>query len=152
MGVLIIEDDAAMREVLAFQVGEIIPAVDVADDGEAGLRAFDAARHAIVVTDLKMPGMDGLTVLRKVLEGKFKPTGRVDLKNIPEATEKAINREPEQRFPDVLAFVRALQPNFPVIPAEAKPRKVNWRLIFIVIGTLLAISLLLLLAFASIPQ
>ena len=68
MGVLIIEDDAAMREVLAFQVGEIIPAVDVAEDGEAGLRAFDAARHAIVVTDLKMPGMDGLTVLRKVLE------------------------------------------------------------------------------------
>ena len=91
-------------------------------------------------------------VLRKVLEGKFKPTGRVDLKNIPEATEKAINREPAQRFPDVLAFVRALQPNFPVIPAEAKPRKINWRLIFIILGTLLAISLLLLLAFASIPQ
>ena len=91
-------------------------------------------------------------VLRKVLEGNFKATGRVDLKNIPEATEKAISLQPAQRFPDVLAFVAALQPNFPTIPAEAKPRKVNWRLIFIIIGTLLAISLLLLLAFASIPQ
>ncbi len=68
MGVLIIEDDATMREVLAFQVGEVAPDVEVAVDGQAGLDAFDPARHAVVITDLKMPKVDGMTVLRKVLE------------------------------------------------------------------------------------
>jgi two-component system NtrC family response regulator len=68
MGVLIIEDDASMREVLAFQVGEVAPDVEVAVNGQAGLEAFDPARHAIVITDLKMPKVDGMTVLRKVLE------------------------------------------------------------------------------------
>ena len=91
-------------------------------------------------------------VLRKVLEGGIKPSGRIDLKNIPEITERAISLQPNQRFPDVLSFVRALQPNFPSIPSERKGRKINWRLVFIIIGSLLAISLLLLLAFASIQQ
>lgn len=69
MGILIIEDDPAMREVLAFQVGEVATGdVDVATTGTEGLAAFDPARHAVVVTDLKMPGVDGMGVLRQVLE------------------------------------------------------------------------------------
>lgn len=90
-------------------------------------------------------------VLRSVLEGEVKPTGRIDLKNIPEITEKAVNRQYNQRFPDVLSFVGALQPNFPNIPAEKKSTKVNWQTVFIILGSLLAISLLLALALALVP-
>jgi two-component system NtrC family response regulator len=69
LGILIIEDDPAMREVLAFQVGEVATGdVDVATTGTEGLAAFDPTRHAVVVTDLKMPGVDGMGVLRQVLE------------------------------------------------------------------------------------
>lgn len=89
-------------------------------------------------------------VARSVLEGAAKPTGRIDLKNIPAIAEKAISGRVEQRFPDVLTFARTLQPNFPPIPAERKPTTVNWRMIFIVIGSLLAISLLLMLALSSV--
>jgi len=85
-------------------------------------------------------------VIRKVMEGGFKTTGRIDLKNIPEIAERAINPQGNQRFPDVLKFVEALQPNFPAIPAERKSFRVNWNTVFIVIGSLLAISLLLALA------
>ncbi len=91
-------------------------------------------------------------VIRGVLDGNFKPTGRIDLKNIPQIAEKSTNRQYDQRFKDVLTFAQALQPNFPPIPAERKPFKVNWRMIFIVIGSLLAISLLLLLAFSTVAQ
>ena len=52
---------------------------------------------------------------------------------------------------DFVSFVRALQPNFPPVPAEKKPRGVNWRMVFIVLGSLLAISLLLMFAVATVP-
>ncbi len=90
-------------------------------------------------------------VLRNVLEAEPASTGRIDLKNIPAAAEKAVSQQVSQRYPDVLSFVRALQPNFPAIPAEKKPRGVNWRMVFIVLGSLLAISLLLMFALATVP-
>jgi serine/threonine protein kinase len=90
-------------------------------------------------------------VLKNVMEGEFKTTGRIDLKNIPEIAEKAINRQNNQRFQDVPAFVAALQPNFPPIPAERRSFQINWRILFIVLGALLAISLLLVLALSIVP-
>jgi hypothetical protein len=91
-------------------------------------------------------------VLRSVLEGEFKATGRIDLRNIPEVAEKAINRQYNMRFADMLAFVGALQPNFPSLPAERRSFQINWQLVFIVIGSLLAISLLLAMALSFVPS
>ncbi len=91
------------------------------------------------------------SVIRNVLSGQIKPTGRIDLKNIPQIAEKAVNRQMDQRFKDLLGLAQALQPNFPPIPAERKGFKINWRLVFIVLGTLLAVSLLVLLAFSNVP-
>ncbi len=85
-------------------------------------------------------------VLRTVVEGDFKPTGRIDLKSIPEITEKAIDVHYHMRFQDIPAFVEALQPNFPTFPAERKSFQVNWNIVLIVLGSLLAISLLLAMA------
>jgi serine/threonine protein kinase len=85
-------------------------------------------------------------VLNNVLQGGFKPSGRIDLKNVPEIAEKAINRQYNQRYPDIMSFAASLKQNFPVIPAERKSFRINWRIVFIVLGALLAISLLLVLA------
>ena len=89
---------------------------------------------------------DDKAVLRSVLEGQFKGTGRIDLKNIPEIAEKAITHQYHLRFQDIPALVEALQPGFPTIPAEGKSFQVNWQIVFIVLGALLAISLLLAMA------
>jgi serine/threonine protein kinase len=91
-------------------------------------------------------------VIRNVMGGEFKSTGRIDLKNIPEIAEKAIHRQYKMRFPDVLNFVNALKPNFPTIPAERKSFKINWQIIFIILGSLLAISLLLVLVLSLVPS
>ena len=40
--------------------------VAVAERGSDGLEVFDAQPHDLVITDLKMPGMDGMEVLREV--------------------------------------------------------------------------------------
>lgn len=82
-------------------------------------------------------------VIRNVRSGNFKPTGRIDLKDIPAIIEKAINGQSQARYPDVVAFVQALKPYFPPIPAEKKKKGVNWRIVFIVLAALLAISLIL---------
>ncbi len=82
-------------------------------------------------------------VASAVKSGNIKPTGRIDLKDIPAIVEKAISMQPHARYPDVLAFVNALKPYFPPIPREKKSRGINWRLVFIVLAALLAISLIL---------
>jgi serine/threonine protein kinase len=79
-----------------------------------------------------------------ILAGEFKPSGRIDIKNMPEIAEKAIQRQPGQRYPDVASFVNALRPNFPPIPAERKPFRLNWRTALIILGALLAISVIIL--------
>lgn len=90
-------------------------------------------------------------VMRSVVQGVFKPTTRIDLRNIPQIAEKAISQQYNQRFADVLAFANALRPNVPSIPAERRPFRINWRMVFIVLGALLAISLLLSLALIVVP-
>jgi serine/threonine protein kinase len=90
-------------------------------------------------------------VFRSVATGTFKPTGRVDLKDVPAIVEKAIQRQPQARYPDVLSLAQTLKPYFPRIPAEKKPRRINWKIVFIILGAALAISLLLMFAVSLVP-
>ncbi len=66
--VLFIDDDATGREVAAYQLREAGFAVDLAADGREGLGRFDPRRHAVVITDLKMPKAGGMEVLQAVRE------------------------------------------------------------------------------------
>jgi DNA-binding NtrC family response regulator len=66
--VLLIEDDPSGREVARYNLVKEGYEVTVADDGEAGIERFDAARHALVITDVKMPGVSGMDVLQAVKE------------------------------------------------------------------------------------
>ncbi len=65
---LFIDDDATGREVAAHNLRRAGFEVELASDGERGLAAFDPARHAVVITDLKMPRIDGMEVVRRVHE------------------------------------------------------------------------------------
>src|SRR5688572_23003093 len=64
VSVLIVEDNAVNARLL----GEILKAGGhwsrVAEDGNEGLRIAREWLPAIVITDLQMPGMDGLTLTR----------------------------------------------------------------------------------------
>lgn len=91
------------------------------------------------------------SVFREVVSGRFKPTGRVDLRNIPQIAERAIQRSPGQRFGDVMSFAADLRPNFPAVPPERKPRRVDWGIVFIVLGATLAITMLIGLALTLVP-
>ena len=64
--ILFIDDDATGREVATYNLANAGFAVEAAGDGEEGLARFDPERHAVVVTDLKMPRIDGMEVFELV--------------------------------------------------------------------------------------
>jgi len=64
--VLLIDDDLSLRDVVSFILTDAGHEVAIAANGDAGVAAFDANPPDLVLTDLKMPGRDGMDVLRHV--------------------------------------------------------------------------------------
>ncbi|WP_456430815.1 sigma-54-dependent transcriptional regulator [Thermosulfuriphilus sp.] len=64
--VLLIDDDESFREIMLFNLEEDGLRVDAAKDGQEGLALFFQREYDLVITDLKMPGIDGLEVLRAI--------------------------------------------------------------------------------------
>jgi DNA-binding NtrC family response regulator len=66
--ILVADDETGVRESLAEVLRDAGYTAETAIDGSAALAALDERDFAIVITDLGMPGADGLTVLRKLRE------------------------------------------------------------------------------------
>jgi len=63
--VLVVDDEQAVRELLEKTLTLADYDVDTAADGASALDRLRAVRYALLITDLKMPGMDGLSVIRE---------------------------------------------------------------------------------------
>lgn len=61
--ILIVEDEAIMRDNLRHVLSRAGYTVETAESGTAALRLLAEGSYDLVLTDLKMPGADGLTVL-----------------------------------------------------------------------------------------
>ncbi|HJV35723.1 response regulator, partial [Geomonas sp.] len=66
--ILIIDDDSSLRRVLEYNLQQEGYSVFTAANGEDGLRLFAEKEPAVVITDLKMPGISGFQVLSAVKE------------------------------------------------------------------------------------
>ncbi|HYE93498.1 MAG TPA: sigma-54 dependent transcriptional regulator [Terriglobales bacterium] len=66
--VLVVDDEAAERDGLARLVGQWGYEVETAGSGEEALTLVESQHPAVVVTDLVLPEMDGLTLLEKLKE------------------------------------------------------------------------------------
>jgi DNA-binding NtrC family response regulator len=66
--ILIIDDDSSLRRVLEYNLQQEGYEVLTAADGESGLKLFAEKSPALVITDLKMPGMSGFQLLSSVKE------------------------------------------------------------------------------------
>lgn len=67
--VLVVEDEPLMRDYLIGTVPLLHPSfafVDGAHDGVAALALFEQNRYDLVITDLRMPGMDGLQLIERI--------------------------------------------------------------------------------------
>ena len=66
MKVLFIEDDRMNRRVVKDMLDVAGVAMEEADSGEAGLRILDESDFDMLLIDLRMPGMDGITVIEHI--------------------------------------------------------------------------------------
>ncbi len=66
--VLIVEDDAALREVLSFNLADAGLAVDAVGSAEEALAWPDPGAHDVVLTDLRLRGLDGIGLLARLRE------------------------------------------------------------------------------------
>jgi excisionase family DNA binding protein len=63
--VLVVDDEASIRDLLSKALALAEYDVDVSHDGRAALERMRLYSYDLLIADLKMPGADGLTVIRE---------------------------------------------------------------------------------------
>ncbi len=69
MRVLLVEDSPKLRRTIAIALRKVGYVVDAAADGPEGLWLAESNSYDTIILDLMLPGMDGLSLLRKLREG-----------------------------------------------------------------------------------
>lgn len=63
--ILIVEDDEAMREFLCQAISRFGYYVEAVEDGTEALRRVEESYFDLLLTDIRMPGLDGLELARQ---------------------------------------------------------------------------------------
>src|SRR4030042_4396847 len=66
--ILIVDDEADICEVLDISLSDLGYKVYTAGNGEEALQVFAKTKPSIVLTDIRMPGIDGIELLRRIKE------------------------------------------------------------------------------------
>ncbi len=64
--ILIVDDSTSIRQIVAFTLKQAGFAVLEGSNGQEGLAQLDTQRVDLIVTDLNMPVMDGITFVKNV--------------------------------------------------------------------------------------
>ena len=64
--ILLVDDEPDIRDVLGISLTDMGYEVHAAENGVEALRLFRETDPPVVLTDIKMPGMDGIELLRKI--------------------------------------------------------------------------------------
>jgi len=73
--ILIIDDESDVRTAMARVLERAGHQVEVADSGEAGMRAFQMRGADLIVTDVIMPGLNGVELVKQLRDARFE--GRI---------------------------------------------------------------------------
>lgn len=66
--ILVVDDEEYIRELYRDELLEEGYEVELAEDGYEALSKMEACRPDLVTLDVKMPGLDGIEVLRRIRE------------------------------------------------------------------------------------
>jgi two-component system response regulator PilR (NtrC family) len=86
--VLVVDDEQSMRNMLAIALQQEGYEVVTAEDGEAARREIEARSVDLIVSDIRMPGLDGIEVLRFARE--HAPETEVILVTAHASTDSAV--------------------------------------------------------------
>ncbi len=66
--ILVVDDEKAIRESVSLVLAEEDHETTMAADGEEALKLLNTDSYDVLITDLKMPGMDGMELVKKCLQ------------------------------------------------------------------------------------
>ncbi|WP_373035265.1 response regulator [Sulfurimonas sp.] len=66
MTILYVEDEPTIRDEVTRALKKIFKSVDVAANGQEGLKLYNESKYDIVLTDIEMPIMDGIEMMRQI--------------------------------------------------------------------------------------
>ncbi len=64
--VLIVDDEQDFRDIMVKKLQKRDLQCDAAEDGEVALQMFKPGKYDVVLLDVKMPGRDGIEILREM--------------------------------------------------------------------------------------
>jgi DNA-binding response OmpR family regulator len=115
MRLLVVEDSDLLRDSLVQGLREADYAVDASADGTAGLRLAQENVYDVILLDLMLPGMDGLTILRRLRQAQVRASVLVlTARDTPADRATGLDCGADDylvkpfAFPELLARVRAL--------------------------------------------
>lgn len=92
--IMIVDDSKTMRDMIAFTLGGAGYQVSQAEDGQAGLSALGSASVDAVITDLNMPKMDGIGLIKALrADPRFKCTPILMLTTESDPAKKTQGRD-----------------------------------------------------------
>jgi DNA-binding response OmpR family regulator len=94
--ILIVDDDPDVHQLLIAALEAPDRQIESASDGLAGLRRIEAAPYDLVMTDVNMPGIDGMELLERI--GNFRPDTRVLVMTVAKTPENIIRAIRERAF------------------------------------------------------
>jgi CheY-like chemotaxis protein len=66
--VLLVEDNEINQKIVLLSLNKKVQQIDVADNGKVALEMFGLKQYDIILMDIMMPVMDGLTATKKIRE------------------------------------------------------------------------------------
>jgi YesN/AraC family two-component response regulator len=101
--ILLVDDEEGIRKVLAISLSDKGYQVFTAKSGEEALHIFKEQDPPIVLTDIKMPGMDGIELLQKMKQENpdtevIMITGHGDGNRLEKGQGEDLFKGPDQRI------------------------------------------------------
>jgi CheY-like chemotaxis protein/anti-sigma regulatory factor (Ser/Thr protein kinase) len=94
--ILIVDDDPDIHRLLVAAIAAPDRRIESAYDGLEGLRYVEATPYDLVMTDVNMPGMDGMALLERIRE--LRPETRVVVMTVSSTPESIIHAIRERAF------------------------------------------------------
>jgi len=81
--VLVIDDEKLIRDLLQQVLKVLDYTVDTAESGAIGMKKFDQGAYDLVITDVRMPGADGHSVVHHIRQSKRQNTPVIGVSGTP---------------------------------------------------------------------
>jgi len=86
--ILVIDDEKAILDIIKIVLSRAGFEVEIAMDGQKGIQKFDSGRFDLVITDIRMPGLDGRDVVDHIHNSDRPRTPIIGISATPWLLEK----------------------------------------------------------------